>query len=200
MKLLSVDQIKGLISTNIERQDSCTLAISGGRSVRAVCRHLSHTKLDWGKVTVTTVDERCVNPCHVDSNQRQIQNILIKNNAKNCRLIPLVDWEITNYPDIAIFGMGTDGHFASLFPGVADDNELFDLNHEPCVLKIEETDAIKHARLTMNLSFFIKIPTLILVVSGGARKQVLDQAVTDGKYPIHKLLQYRDDLGVIVQS
>ena len=91
-------------------------------------------------------------------------------------------------------------HFASLFPGMEDNNDLFDLNHEPCVIKIEETDAIKHARLTMNLSFFIKIPTLILVVSGGARKQILYQAVTDGKYPIHKLMQYRNDLGVILQS
>ena len=73
------------------------------------------------------------------------------------QFIRLQDWQEDHFPDIAILGMGTDRHFASLFPAMMGDARAFDPAADPASSPLLRW-AIRFARITMNLSMILAIP------------------------------------------
>ena len=157
----------------------------GGRSAVELMSELSHASIDWSLVCVTLVDERAVDESSDASNASLVKTTLCQNRAETATFEPLFVGDNAeqsaeylnqqNCPlDIAVLGMGDDGHFASLFPsetavpGLADGQRGF-----------VATSAIgcpSVPRISMTLNQIMSARLVVLLVSSDAKKDKIGRA------------------------
>lgn len=182
------------------------LAVSGGKSPIALFEHLRQQPLDWASVTVLLVDERCVPHTHPDSNTALVRQHLLQDGAAAATFVTFFDTldaidtlaaaanqrlATLHWPlDVAVLGMGEDGHTASLFPAAPGlDTALHTTAHVAWV----RPDAIGHAphpRLTLTLPTLQAARQLHLSLAGPAKQAVYRQALVqpDAALPVSLLL------------
>ncbi|OAM33198.1 6-phosphogluconolactonase [Eikenella sp. NML03-A-027] len=187
----------------LHTQGHAVLAVSGGRSPIAFFEALAQQKLDWPNITVTLVDERLVPPQHPDSNAALVRRHLLQHAAAAARFLPLGNEQIDvsdpaalaeteagfPMPDIAVLGMGTDGHTASLFPQAP---QLAAAVSPACRTKLVHTSPVTaaHERIGMSLNTLAAVPQLFLSIQGADKRAVLEQATAmpSNERPISLLL------------
>lgn len=122
----------------LELRGRCVLGLSGGSTPGPVYVLLGQKRtIDWEKVHIFLVDERCVPADDARSNQKLVTETLLKHAAVPDlqRYFPdtsLPPGECARFydhtlrtllpddgPDVVTLGMGDDGHVASLFPPLA---------------------------------------------------------------------------------
>ena len=185
-----IDEIAALLKAGISKFGEVSIALSGGSSPVALYEGLSSLDLDWMRVHVTLIDDRLVPADHSDSNQKLVRSTLLRGRARMAKFTRLQDWQSGHFPDIAILGVGTDGHFASLFPAMMDDERAFDLAADPAVITTAPMGHPLCARITMNLSMILAIPNRVLMVVGEEKKAVLSAALNGADLPITRLLAH----------
>ena len=147
----------------IKAKEHGFLILPGGSSPRLLIAELAKQKLIWNKITLTTTDERCVPVENPNSNAGQIMKIfkeegtqispiLLYNNEKGD--IQTLPWPA----DVAVLGMGLDGHIASIFPGMPYDSK--DL-----VITAQAQTQPK-ARVSLSMDVLLKAKRLMMLVSG----------------------------------
>jgi 6-phosphogluconolactonase len=163
------------------------LAVSGGTSPRAFFAALSERSLDWQRVDVTLIDDRWVPEHDPASNAALVNATLLQNAAAASRFWPLVDTRLAparqvellnadqarRLPDLAVLGMGEDGHTASLF-ATAPEWTCATTTDAHFAL-VHPVDA-PHTRITWSLRALCGIPRLFLLISGAHKLAVLQQA------------------------
>lgn len=179
----------------IERRGQAFLAVSGGTTPTRFFRALSEQALAWPKVTVTLVDERFVPEDSPRSNAALVRATLLAGKAAAARFAPLyrpaasvgqaadeanaglaaLPWPL----DVAIFGMGTDGHTASFFPDAANLDALLDPATGAFVLPVHAASA-GEPRLTLPLARLLEAGTLALHIEGSEKRAVLEAALRPG--------------------
>lgn len=181
-KLLAEDVLAQL-SQAIAENGVARLAVSGGSSPIPVFEYLSSQNLDWAKVKITLVDDRCVAETHPDSNARLAKTHLLKDRAADAEFIALfcddtAESELSlsqHFPsyDVVILGMGLDAHTASIFPE-ADERDLALARNtkERCLLTDPKT--AKHMRITQTLPQLLKTDFLAVHITGEEKWQVLE--------------------------
>jgi len=184
------------ISARLQASGTCVLAVSGGRSPIPLFERLATADLDWPRLRVQLVDERHVPPDHPDSNEGLVRRHLLTGKAAHAHFIGLYRSgasiaqavEAANdearQPDVAILGMGDDGHTASLFPGARQLEEALAPNAAH-YLHVTPPEA-PHERITMSLASLRACSHLILYVSGQHKRDVLRMAErkTSQRFPI----------------
>ena len=127
------EDLASTLNEAISARGQGTLAVSGGRTPRYVFELLRELGVDWSRVTLTLTDERWVPPEHLESNEHLVRSCLLQGPPASATFVPLYGGEDSPVAgqtacearlrkiempfDGMYLGMGSDGHFASLFPG-----------------------------------------------------------------------------------
>jgi 6-phosphogluconolactonase len=201
------DKVAEALSTTIAARGSASIAVSGGSTPKAFFQELSSRVLDWDKVTITLVDERFVPPDNPRSNHLLVNANLLKDKAAAAQFLPLYQRAadakksaviatsetrgIDDPFDIAIVGMGGDGHTASFFPGGNNLKLALDANTPRGIITME-ADGAGEPRLTFTFSSLQDARLLVLHIEGESKKEVLAKAEQPGdemEMPIRAFLR-----------
>jgi 6-phosphogluconolactonase len=164
-----------------------TLAVSGGTSPRPFLQTLSQEALDWAHIDVTLVDDRWVPESDAASNARLVRETLLQNAGAAAYFLPLVDTSASldahvaalnadarrGLPDVAVLGMGEDGHTASIF---ADAPEWDFAISTPRPFVAVHPGNAPHARVSWSLNALKQVDRLFLLIAGERKLEVLQQA------------------------
>jgi 6-phosphogluconolactonase len=172
--------------------DRFSVALAGGRTPKRVYELLAtegfRSRVEWSKVHLFFGDERAVPPTHPDSNYAMVYETLISKVA-----IPAINvhriigeagppessraYEIQlrtffaglTWPrfDLALLGMGEDGHTASLFPG---SEALSEKDRWVVASRNEQTN---QNRITLTLPAFNHSAQVVFLVTGKEKAQRL---------------------------
>lgn len=201
------DRVAAMLRHVLGQGREASLVVSGGRSPVPFLQALAQRKLDWSRVVVTLADERWVPPEHPDSNARLVRASLLQGPAAAARFVPLYGGEanpgaglaacterlgaVQQPFDVVVLGMGEDGHFASLFPGVAGLERLLGAD-APALAAIDPPTAA-HPRISLSLAALAGARNLLVQISGARKRSVLEEAAAcgdPGLLPIAALLAH----------
>ena len=203
----AADRIASALGRRLDLQKAASLVVSGGSSPVQCFNSLAHKDLDWGRVGVLPSDDRWVPSDHDDSNEKLVRSNLLVNGARNADLLPFyaegataeeraaaLDSEIRFVPfpfACSLLGMGTDGHFASLFPDAENLEEGLDLESAILCLPVE-TDASPHERISLTLAALSRSDEIVLLIFGDEKRKIYEKAKAgNGRYPVTRLLRQK---------
>jgi 6-phosphogluconolactonase len=179
------------------------LAVSGGSTPGLFFEQLAASPIDWQRVTVTLIDERLVPASSPRSNAALAKGKLLQGPAAAAKFVGLyheggsvedaavlasealrrLPWPL----DVAILGMGADGHTASFFPDADNLAALLDPKQAKLVLPVHAPSAIE-PRLTLTLAAIVKARFLGLHIEGDEKRAVLDRACDGENLPIRAVI------------
>ena len=176
------------LSPVLAHRGNGALGLPGGRSVVPLLEVLPKIPLDWDRVGIFLVDERFVPKDHPDSNYGLVAGSIeaaFADSPAKPEILPLPDsgtdpaaaaasyGELlkertggTGVFDLAVLGVGEDGHIASIFPG-----RPLDLPAPPGFSLIRDSPKPPPVRITANASLITSTPCLIGLLFGEAKAE-----------------------------
>lgn len=188
------DKVAADLAAAVQSRGSATLAVSGGTTpARFFAALSSRAAVQWDRVTVTLVDERWVDEASDRSNARLVKASLLQGQAAGARFVPLYQGGATPDAaaiartnaalaamgplDVAILGMGNDGHTASFFPG--GDTLAEALTADGPAIAINAPGA-GEPRVTLTLKRLLAARALYLHIEGEEKVETLERAEAEG--------------------
>lgn len=190
-------------------------ALSGGATAMIFLTALRAAKVDWSKITLFWADERAVAADDPESNFGMANRLLLTPlGAKGPRAFRmpadypnlgeaafsydelLVD-ELNGGPlDLALLGIGEDGHIASLFPGHRA------LISEDRVVAVEDSPKPPLRRLSLTLPFILQTKRIWVIALGPRKLPALHAALgrTQRNTPLDLLMQQGKNVTVFTDQ
>jgi 6-phosphogluconolactonase len=201
-------RLAGHLKQRLERVSAVHLALSGGSSATLLGTALAKagvlTALEWSRIHVWMVDERCVPDDDPRLNFNLIRDTLLAGAPlplANLHPMPvLADDGAARYEadlrtalaarteheggrlDAVILGMGPDGHTASLFPA----SPALDEAQRLVVLNDGAHVMLPRPRMTMTYLVLNRARLIALLVTGASKKPALERALA-GPQDFHAL-------------
>ncbi len=133
MRIRVCDDLAAAFVEEVTKSQPRTVALAGGSTPRRAYERLVEADLPWESMHFFFGDERAVGPDHERSNYRMASEALLSHVPAHAHRIrgeeppeqaaELYEAELQDVLgvdgplDLAVLGVGTDGHTASLFPG-----------------------------------------------------------------------------------
>jgi len=192
------------ISETLSRKPQFSIALSGGSTPKTLFSLLAEDRsfknnIPWEKLHFFWGDERHVPPEDAQSNFRMAHEILLsKINVRTenihrmgteqpdaGKVAEAYEQEIQKFfhitqgqvpvIDFNLLGIGTDGHTASLFPGTEA------LNEKRRLVAANWVEKLQSHRLTMTAPLLNNAATVVFLVSGQGKADILHQ-ILEGAY------------------
>lgn len=194
-------------------EDQASIVVSGGSSPIKCFAELAKADLDWYRTRIVLSDERWVAAEHEDSNEKLVRTHLLVDKASEATLLPSYQQGLTLERGCAalesslrgmpspfasvLLGMGTDGHFASLFPDAKNLKRGLRIDSDELCMGVE-TAASPHPRLSLTLSALTRSDHIVLLIFGDEKLEVYEQAKNaSAEWPVaHLLRQQRTPVDV----
>jgi 6-phosphogluconolactonase len=170
-----------------------TLVLAGGETPRPLYEMLADCGHPWSATDVFFSDERCVPSDHPDSNYRMAYEALL--GKVNALIHPMPggtcnadahEAELRAFfaerPvrfDLAILGVGEDGHTASLFPG----DPALDVR-DRLVARVQGPD---RSRLTLTLPALSAAETALFLVIGASKAEAVRALIAGEDIPSSRI-------------
>ena len=180
------------------------LALSGGSTVGAAYRLLRPQLPDWRDVHLWYGDERCVPHDDPESTHRLATETLVAPDgtwhpvrtelgcdAAAAAYAEELDGTVL---DVALNGMGPDGHTASLFPGHPM------LNAEGVAVAVHGSPKPPPDRVTLTLSKLNESRRIVLLVTGSDKAPMLRRVLAGPDPAVPASLLARDRLEIIADT
>jgi 6-phosphogluconolactonase len=191
---------------DIAQQGAVRMGLAGGSTPIPAYAQFAQAALPWSKLHLSLIDERAVPLTDAQSNESAIAKALQE------RLPQLAAWQglysdasdvaamagaadaalqAFGLPlDIAVIGMGSDGHIASLFVESADYEKAMQLDATRTVLPIRfETPEHKTDRLSFTLAALLQARRVLFCIAGADKREVLEQSL-DGRAPHYAVARF----------
>jgi 6-phosphogluconolactonase len=163
-------------------------------------------------VSVLLVDERCVPHSHADSNTALVRTHLLQGAAQAASFVPFFErlpatlddetlktladqanHRLAAQPwpmDVAVLGMGEDGHTASIFPGAPGLARALNGSGPITWQRPSPASKAPHARLTLTLPALLATREIALSITGASKLAVYQQAslAADESLPVSLVL------------
>jgi 6-phosphogluconolactonase len=171
-----------------------SLAVPGGSVATTFFPRLARAGLDWSRVDFFWADERAVAKDHADSNHAVARRLWLEpadvpaarihrmpaDDADLQRAAARYSAEITRVLgdapalDLALLGMGEDGHVASLFPAhvLLGEEQL-------AVAAVEDAPKPPARRLTLTLPTLTRARLVVVVATGAAKAAAVRASLED---------------------
>lgn len=174
------------LGAHLQGAQTATLYVSGGRSPIPLFERLADSPLEWSRIRIRLVDERHVPPEHPASNEGLVRRHLLQGKAAaaDFRGLYLPNAALSDavaaanreaYPiDVAVLGMGEDGHTASLFPEAPQ----LDVALSPDAARYVHVTPLHapHERITLSLSALQAAGHLLMYIAGAQKRRVYKEA------------------------
>jgi 6-phosphogluconolactonase len=212
-----VHELKDLLTQSFEdwARDGRSCALSGGATAMIFLTSLRAAQVDWKKITLFWADERAVSPDDPESNYGLADRMLLSPlGARAPRAIRMpaeqnlnqaalwyddaLATELNNGPlDLAILGVGEDGHICSLFPG-----HRALLVEDLRAVAIEDAPKPPPRRLSLTLRYVLQTKKIWLLAIGPRKLPVLQAAVdkTSNATPLDLLMRQAKDITVFTDQ
>jgi 6-phosphogluconolactonase len=206
----SASRIANALKQGISERGEGYAALSGGSTPEPAYAALATLDLDWSRVTFLLVDERFVPPTDISSNEKMLRRALAPAFAAGAKLLPMYsdgvslddaaarsDATYADAPiDIAVMGVGGDGHTASWFPQSQQLPAALDLDNARSVIAVTAAGAAGSAeRLTLTRSALARATQIDVLITGDKKRALLEDAGRAG-LPVNCLISL--PLGVTV--
>ncbi|MBW2498741.1 MAG: 6-phosphogluconolactonase [Deltaproteobacteria bacterium] len=187
-------------------RDLVRLAIPGGSALPAAAHTRATLGVDWNRVALTWVDERCVPVDHAESNRGAARKLGLLDRelgfperAAPRRVLPLFESgetpsaavervtrrltrDFDGVLDVLLLGMGEDGHVASLFPD----------RREPdsgSVAHVADSPKPPADRITLTRPMLHTARWSVLVATGESKRPALERLLAgDSRLPAQGLV------------
>jgi len=179
----SVNRILEAAQEAIKKHGKFLIVLAGGSTPKAIYAMLAKAPADWAHWHVFINDDRCLPPEHAERNSKMVADVWLKH-------VPVPQENIYNIPaelgpidgakkyaemiknvgtfDLVLFGLGEDGHTASLFPKHAVDNSAD-------VVPVFDAPKLPAERITMSQNRLNDTQEAIFLVTGSGKQWAVDQ-------------------------
>ena len=200
----------------IARHGRFVVALTGGSVGPAFFPTLAALPIDWSRADVFWSDERAVPPEHPESNYALASRLLLRPARVPAERIHRMLGELPDleqaarrasdelksiagdppHLDLALLGVGADGHIASIFAvsAVARSAKAGGTGLQPCppVIAVYDSPKPPARRLTMSFDVIADAAEVIVIALGAAKASVMRAALDgSGETPVAELLRRR---------
>ena len=213
-----VNELKPLLTQSFEDwgKEGRSCALSGGTTALIFLGALRSANVDWRRITLFWADERAVPADDPDSNYGLAERMLlsplgarapraIRMPADGSNLGQAALWyddalatELDDGSlDLAILGVGEDGHICSLFPGhvALTQNDLR-------AVAIEDAPKPPRRRLSLTMRFVLQTKKIWVIAIGPRKLPVLQAAInkTSNLTPLDLLVRQAKDVTIFTDQ